>query len=274
MVGFFGWGPGLGVGVGFGFGFGQVGWVPLAPFESYHPWYGGAVVAGRYGVTNVAAVNAFRNARVANAVSSMRATDFGRSMVSGANMARPNSSDLARAGAIHGALPFAPSAASRRVSNQAVNTRGMPQTASNVRFSNQGPLTSRTAGSTNSGWRSMNGYNAAGAARGSTGVGNAVRGSNGPINSRGPSGSSNYGQPSYSQPRGGAPNYAEPRGSSATPQNRAPQQQPLRMNPPIVQQRSAPSSGGGYRSAPAPSRSGGGGGGHSGGGGHGGGGHR
>src|SRR5580658_2217721 len=41
MVGFFGWGaPGFGVGIGFGFGFGHVGWVPLAPYEAFHPWYG------------------------------------------------------------------------------------------------------------------------------------------------------------------------------------------------------------------------------------------
>ena len=28
------------VGVGVGFGFGGLGWVPLAPYERYHPWYG------------------------------------------------------------------------------------------------------------------------------------------------------------------------------------------------------------------------------------------
>ena len=38
MVGFFGFGGGVGFGVGFGFG--NVGWIPLAPFEAFHPWYG------------------------------------------------------------------------------------------------------------------------------------------------------------------------------------------------------------------------------------------
>ena len=57
--------PELGIGVGFGFGFGNVGWVPLAPYEAFHPWYGAGAVAGRFGGSNVAAVNAFRNARVA-----------------------------------------------------------------------------------------------------------------------------------------------------------------------------------------------------------------
>src|SRR5581483_12406918 len=36
LVGWFGWGGGG----GFGFGFGNVGWVPLAPFEVFHPWWG------------------------------------------------------------------------------------------------------------------------------------------------------------------------------------------------------------------------------------------
>ena len=38
LVGFFGFGGGVGVGVGFGFG--GIGWVPLAPFEVFHPWWG------------------------------------------------------------------------------------------------------------------------------------------------------------------------------------------------------------------------------------------
>ena len=41
-VGFFGWGGGIGV----GFGFGGLGWVPLAPFEAFHPWYGRGFYAG------------------------------------------------------------------------------------------------------------------------------------------------------------------------------------------------------------------------------------
>lgn len=34
----------LGFGSGFGFGFGDIGWVPLAPFETFYPWWG-----NRYG---------------------------------------------------------------------------------------------------------------------------------------------------------------------------------------------------------------------------------
>lgn len=42
MVAFIGLGGGSGFSLGFGggFGFGQIGWVPLAPFEPYHPWWG------------------------------------------------------------------------------------------------------------------------------------------------------------------------------------------------------------------------------------------
>lgn len=266
MVGFFGWGPGVGIGVGFGFGFGHVGWVPLAPFEVYHPWYGAGAVAGRYSVSNVGVMNAYRNARVTNAISSVDTNEFGRGMINGSNMARPSGAELTRASAVRGALNVPPSAASRRVTGSAVNPRGMPQTASNMRFSSRSAIASGRGASANTGWHSMNGYNANGAARGNSGIAgganNAARGGLG--------GEARGGEAAS---RGAAPgsNYRY-----ATPQNRGSSQQPLRMNPPIVRERSAPSGGGAQRSAPAPRSSGGGGGsrGGGGGGGHGGGGHR
>lgn len=254
MVGFFGWGPGLGVGVGIGFGFGNVGWVPLAPFEAFHPWYGAGIVAGgRFGITNVNVAGVFRNARYTNAISSMRAGDFGHGSVSAAGMVRPTGADLARAGAIHGALPVSQTAASRRMADGAVNSRGMPQTAANTHFYSRGVSGGSAAGATSragapaaSAWRGFNGYNSS-VSRGSAGNVGGERG--------GTSSGSNY--------------------RYATPQNRGySQQQPLRMNPPIVQQRSAPSQSA-PRSAPAPSRGGSSGGGSRGGGGGGGhGGHR
>jgi hypothetical protein len=269
LVGFFGWGaPGIGVGIGFGFGFGHVGWVPLGPFEAFHPWYGaGALGVGRVGGVSLGVTAAFRNARVNGAISSMNAANFGHGGVSGAGMVRPAGADLARATAIHGSLSgLQASAASRRVSDSAVNTRGMPQTSANTHFASRpaGASAARNGVGGASTWRSMNGYNA-GAARGAAGGGQAAQ--------------SNY--------RSGAQ-----QGSYATsPQNRAPSQQPLRMNPQIVQQRgntSTPSSTSGNRpaptqapaqtqhsapapaqhSAPAPSHGGGGGGGGHGGGGH------
>ncbi|HEY1754814.1 MAG TPA: DUF6600 domain-containing protein [Bryobacteraceae bacterium] len=243
LVGFFGWGvPGFGVGIGFGFG--HVGWVPLGPFEAFHPWYGAGAVAGaRAGVgVNLGVANTFRNARVAGAISSVSAANFGRGAVRASTMVRPTNADLARASAIRGALPgIQATSASRRVADGAVNTRGMPQTNSNTRFATR-PAGANTAARSGAGtapaWRTMNGYNAGGTsastARGTPGANGAQ---------------SNY--------RGGAQ-----QGSYATsPQGRAPaQQQPLRMNPQIVQQRSATpyqAPAPAQHSAPAPARGGG-----------------
>jgi hypothetical protein len=267
MVGFFGWGvPGLGVGIGFGFG--NVGWVPLAPFEAFHPWYGaGALAAGRIGVgANIGVANAFRNARVNGAISSMSAANFGHGAVSGANMTRPTGAEMARATAIHGSLSgIRATPASRRVSDAAVNSRGMPQTSANTRFASRPAAGASAAARGNAGaapaWRSMNGYNAGGAARGTPGAaaGTAAGGARG--------GNSGAGQSNYRYYGGSQ------QGSNAT-QNRAPmqQQQPLRMNAPIVQERgnssssSSSSSSGSGRSAPSSSPSRGSGGGHGGGG--------
>src|SRR5579863_242916 len=275
LVGFFGWGPGLGV----GFGFGHMGWVPLGPFERFHPWYGAGVVAGaRAGFVSLGVANTFRNARVNGAISSMRANEFGRGAVSAANMTRPTGADLARASAINGSLPVQATAASRRMSDAVVNSRGMPQTSANTRFATRSSV-ANAASRGNAGaapaWRSMNGYNAGGGARGAGGT----------------PGTGGAGAPQSNYRNNGG---ARQGSYGATPQNRAPQQQPLRMNPQIVQQRgstpaptvnrSAPAQAPAQRSAPAPapshssgggggsvSRGGGGGGG---GGGHGGGGHR
>ena len=91
LVGFFGWGaPGFGASFGFGFGFANVGWVPLAPFEAFHPWYGrgfggfnNTVIVNNTNITNV-----YRNARFTGAVTSVRAGDFGRSAVGRTNFVR------------------------------------------------------------------------------------------------------------------------------------------------------------------------------------------
>src|SRR6202034_2691669 len=99
-----------------------------------------------------------------------------------------------------------------------------------------GASTARNGVGGASAWRSMNGYNApgsvAGGARGATGGGQQAT-------------QSNY--------RSGAQ-----QGSYATsPQNRAPAQQPLRMNPQIVQQRgntATPSSTPNNRPAQAPAQ--------------------
>jgi hypothetical protein len=121
LVGFFGWG-GPGFGVGFGFGFGNVGWVALAPFERFSPWYGPGIYGRGFGAVGLARTNVtsiYRNARVANGVTSMSSSQFGRAGVNGASNIRANASDLARAGAVRGAVAIAPSRESTHFSNTA-----------------------------------------------------------------------------------------------------------------------------------------------------------
>jgi hypothetical protein len=135
LVGFFGWGA-PGFGVSFGFGFANVGWVPLAPFEAFHPWYG----RGFGGFRNTAIVNntniasVYRNARFNGAVTSMRAGEFGRSAVSGSNLVRASSADLAHAGMMSGGVPVAASRESRVFGAASGNFQGTPRTNQNTRF--------------------------------------------------------------------------------------------------------------------------------------------
>ena len=150
VVGFFGWGSGFGFGFGFGFGYANVGWVALAPHEYYHPWYGpGYVGVSRTNiVNNVNITNVYRNAGYTNGVTSVRASDFGRGAVNSYTAVRASSADLARAGSVRGAMPFTPSATSRRFSDASVTTRGMPQPRSAIPFSSAG---SRVPSATRSG---------------------------------------------------------------------------------------------------------------------------
>lgn len=135
LVGFFGWGGG--VGVGFGFGFGHIGWVPLAPFEAFHPWYGRGFYGGFRGTTvvnNINITNVYRNARFTNGVTSMRAGEFGHTGVSNSTMVRASAADLRGAGAVRGQLPFAPSRQSTQFTNRTASTQGMPRSSENSRF--------------------------------------------------------------------------------------------------------------------------------------------
>lgn len=135
LVGFFGFGPG----VGFGFGFGNIGWVPLAPFEPMYAWWGHGFYAGYrnpgyfnrgVNVTNANVTNIYRNARVANGISSVTAGDFRQGRFG--NISRTTGSQIHEAGLVRGQLPVAPSAASLRYSNRTV--AGLPRSSENVHF--------------------------------------------------------------------------------------------------------------------------------------------
>jgi len=135
MVAFFGFGPGLGV----GFGFGNIGWVALAPFEPIYAWWGHGFYAGfrnpgffnrGVNVTNANVSNIYRNARVANGISAVSATDFRQGRFSA--ISRTTGAQIREAGLVRGQLPVAPSAANLRYSNRAV--AGIPRSSDNVRF--------------------------------------------------------------------------------------------------------------------------------------------
>jgi hypothetical protein len=119
LVGWFGFGGGGGF--GFGFGFGNIGWVPLAPFEVFHPWWGrGFYGRGIYGrglnITNVNVTNVYRNARIAGGISGMRAGDFQGGRFNA--ISHLSGSQVGQAGMIRGQLPVSPSSSHLNFANR------------------------------------------------------------------------------------------------------------------------------------------------------------
>jgi hypothetical protein len=345
LVGFFGWGaPGFGVGFGFGFGFGNIGWVPLAPFEVFHPWYGRGFYGGGFRgagvVNNINVMNTFHNARFTNAVSSVRAGDFGHGAIGGANLVHAQAGELARAGLVRGQLPVAPSRESTQFSSRAASAQGLPHTAntnfashmaaSNVNrvpFEAQRSNMTRAAGgpsgaggpggvngsggfnggarpggsavggagatpgggASNGGWRSFDpstrggGVNGTGGAAGGAAGGGGIRPSSQP---NGGTPGSNSGSGRVSSDGGWRSYDGGNRSASPQPQNRPESQprsytpqptrsysQPVRINPPIVQNRGSSGSSGSSSGSSGNSRPSNSGSSHSGNAGHSGGGH-
>ncbi len=135
LVGFVGFGGGFGV----GFGFGNVGWIPLAPFERYHPWYGRGGFIGQRGgfgginiVNNTNITNIYRNSRVTNGVTAVTAGDFQRG-----NFRNPvpvSGGELQRASLVRGALPVTPGAQNLRFTDRAASSNTARADLSNQRF--------------------------------------------------------------------------------------------------------------------------------------------
>ena len=261
MVGFFGFGGGVGV----GFGFGNVGWIPLAPFEAFRPWYGpgwfarGGFGGGRFGVVNNVNIMAtFRNARVANGVNAVSAQDFQRGAFG--NRVAVNGAQLQRASLVRGAVPVTPTANNLRFSDRAASAAGPRAEIGNQRF------VSRMAPSGGGAQRTPFTQQQA-AAR------SAFGGGSGPAAQAGGAGWQRFGAPP-SQGNSVQSGFAEAQRSNAGggSWNRfgSPQAAPQRSAAPAPAYSSAPQPS--YRSAPAPGGSrGGGGGGQPSGGGHGGG---
>ena len=130
LVAWFGWGGGG----GFGFGFGNVGWVPLAPFETFHPWWGRGFYGRGFGhninITNVNIVNNYRNARIGNGISGVAAGDF-RSGHFG-NVGRVPTDQVRNAGLVRGQMPIAPTSAHLNFTNR--TAAFTPRTNENTRF--------------------------------------------------------------------------------------------------------------------------------------------
>jgi hypothetical protein len=126
---------GFGGGGGFGFGFGNIGWVPLAPYETFHPWWG----RGFYGrgfnqtninITNVNVTNVYRNSRVNNGISAVGVHDFQNGRFN--NVGRFNGTQVGTAGALRGAMPFAPAAQNMRFTDRQASM--VPRTTANTAF--------------------------------------------------------------------------------------------------------------------------------------------
>ena len=131
LVGWFGYGGG----VGFGFGFGNVGWVPLAPFETFHPWWGRGFYGGRnfgrnINITNVNISNSYRNARIGNGVSGMAAGDFRAGRYN--SVGRVSGEQMRSAGLVRGQMPIAPTNRNLSFGNRAASFT--PRTAENTHF--------------------------------------------------------------------------------------------------------------------------------------------
>jgi len=132
LVGFFGFGGGVGFGVGFGFG--NIGWVPLAPYEVFHPWWGRGYYHAGYmnhsmNISNVNIRNVYRNARVANGVTGFSARDFQNGHGS---IVRPTAAQFASAGMIRGGVPLAANASATRFSSRAAAY--VPRSAGHTTF--------------------------------------------------------------------------------------------------------------------------------------------
>jgi len=255
LVGFFGFGGG---GFGVGFGFGNIGWVPLAPYEMLYPWWGRGGYRGFNRGMNITSANIgsiYRNGRVANGISGMNAADFRAGRFN--NIGRFSGSQIGQAGVVRGGMGITPSSANLRFSDRAA--ANVPRSSGNTRFfSHQQPSPTARVPFVEQ-QRAMSGTGTTNRSATAAPAQNAARSQQAPAGAAG--GWRRFGEPGGTQsaPRSqAAPQYnrgwtgfGNPGSSSAAPrpqysQPRYSAPQSLRIAPPVVQQRS----GGGSYSAP------------------------
>jgi hypothetical protein len=266
------WWPGPRVGIGFGFawsparvgffGFGGgLGWIALAPYEVFHPWWG----AGYHSFNSFRAYNVqqfYRNAAIRGGAMTASLSAFGGP---GRRYSVASAGQLSAASLYRGGVPVSPNAGSYRFSDRQVSANPrVSQAASRTFFSRpqqfSAPHQSFAAPSSNGGWQRF----------GSPGAYSSQQRSAPSYPSRpsaaAESGWHSFGQsqpPRYSYSAPAAPRYsapAAPRYSAPSYNNYRPPSAP-RYNAPAAPRSKAPA-------APQQHNSGGGGGGHSGGGGH------
>jgi hypothetical protein len=270
LVGFFGFGHG---GVGVGFGFGNVGWVALAPYEVFHPWWGRGYYGNRgfnrsMNITNINITNVYRNANHRNGVNAVAAGDFQSGRFN--NVMRTSGAQVGQVGVIRGQMPFTGGSGNMRFSDRAATV--IPRNSGNARvFTHQQPNpvqrgqldrsspggfsrgSNVPAASPNSneagGWRrfgSPSGQPANGQANRPATVGNGARGT-GEVqrNDRPANGSQQGGWQRFGTP-GGGNNAPAPRQERVAPRQdyrSSPQgggsgrQESLRIAPPVVRER-------------------------------------
>jgi len=136
LVGFFGFGYGIGV----GFGFGNVGWVALAPFEVFHPWWGRGYYGNGFNHSMIFAsaniTNIYRNAGYRNGVSAVAAGDFQNGRFH--NVMRTSGAQVGQGSIIRGQVGITPGSANMRFSDRSASL--VPRSSTNARaFTHQQP---------------------------------------------------------------------------------------------------------------------------------------
>ncbi|MEX2262923.1 MAG: DUF6600 domain-containing protein [Bryobacteraceae bacterium] len=144
------WSPALVAFVGFGgfrtgLGFGRVGWIPLAPRERYHPWYGRGIYSGYRNrnyidrsvniTNNVNIRNVYRNARIGDAVTVVDNSDFGRGR--GGRAARLSEDGFRNASLVRGQLPITPGRENLRMADREVRRGIIPANSGERSFSSR-----------------------------------------------------------------------------------------------------------------------------------------
>ena len=125
LVGFVGFNIGA---VSVGIGFGNIGWVPLAPYEAYQPWWGphGTTIVNNTYVNNTYVNNTYannphyRNLLVNGAMTSVTRANFQNGRFGNPTVVSQAQLHALRAVPMRGALPIVPSQANLRFTQHAV----------------------------------------------------------------------------------------------------------------------------------------------------------